>query len=565
MAGSQRADDSAWAAVLGGLIGGTFFIYLAGWRFVDPTSIGWIMKLDWATHYFGWTYFRLEPWQWPPGTVSGYNAPIGTAVGLTDSLPLMAYLLKPLSPWLPHDFQYLGGWEWLCFVLQGALGARLAGRFTRQLLPRLLVGMLLLLLPMLVWRVAHAALMSHWLLLWCLLLATRSLDARFRWAEWAALGLLAGMIQPYLAAMVAALLGAIALAPRAGPFVGRAVALTAAAVAMVFGWWLSGMFNLGGADGLSAGGLGVFSTNLLGPISPYGWSRLMPDWPSAGHGQLLEGTHYYGAGVLLLIVIAVGWTLAARRAGAARALPAVFPWTVPAMCVVLAAVALSPRVTFGSHVVVDLTGPWAAPLSLFRSTGRFLWPLTYVLLTWTCATLLRRATPRVASAVLVAVIGVQCYDLVDLFADRRATAHSEAFHQWANPFVSSRWPVIARHYRHLVLAPPPQCASSPIGSEAALWFGTSHGLTVNTGTLSRGSELARARYCRALSEALVAGRLEPESLYLLTDVQLAELPADAADLACGRLDGLVLCSRAASAPVWQRYAEPIAPDLSARR
>ncbi len=549
----------------GGLIGGAFFLYLVGLRFVDPTSIGWIMKLDWATHYFGWTYFRLEPWQWPPGTVHGYNAPIGTAVGLTDSLPLMAYLLKPFSAWLPDDFQYLGAWERLCFALQGALGARLAGRFTPHLLPRLLLAALFVLLPMLLWRVAHAALMSHWLLLWCLLLATRAGESRCRWPEWAALGLLAGMIEPYLAAMVAALLGAIALGPGAGPYVVRGVALSAAAVAMVTGWWLSGMFNLGGTDGLSAGGLGIFSTNLLGPISPYGWSRLMPDWPTAGDGQLLEGTHYYGAGVLLLIAIAVVWTLTARRAGRAAALPAVFPWTVPVMSLALAAVALSPRVTLGSYVVVDLTGPWAAPLSLFRSTGRFLWPLTYVLLVWTGAVLLRRATPRVASVVLLAAIGVQLYDLTDFLADRRATAHAESFHTWSNPFISTRWPVIARHYRHLVLAPPPQCGPSSIGSEAALWFGTRHDLTVNTGTLSRGSEIARARYCRGLLEDLGAGRLEPSSIYLMTEAQHSLLAADAADVSCGRIDGLILCSTTASAPSWLRYAEAIPPALSARR
>ena len=77
-------------------------------RFVNPTEVGWAMKFDWATHYFGWKFFRIEPWQWPPGTVSGYNAPIGTAIGLTDSLPLLAYLFKPLSPLAASGFPVPG-------------------------------------------------------------------------------------------------------------------------------------------------------------------------------------------------------------------------------------------------------------------------------------------------------------------------------------------------------------------------------------------------------------------------------------------------------------------------
>ncbi len=59
------------------------------------------MKGDWVPHYFGWHFFRVEPWHWPPGVVAGYYAPLGTSIGLTDSIPLAAYLLKPLGPWLP--------------------------------------------------------------------------------------------------------------------------------------------------------------------------------------------------------------------------------------------------------------------------------------------------------------------------------------------------------------------------------------------------------------------------------------------------------------------------------
>jgi hypothetical protein len=536
------------ATALGALIGASFFLWLASWRFVDPTEIGWVMKLDWATHYFGWTYFRNEPWHWPPAAVHGYNAPLGTAIGLTDSLPLMAYLLKPFSRWLPAEFQYLGAWEWFCFALQGALGARLAGRFTPHLLPRLLAAAIFVSMPMLLWRVAHAALCAHWLILWCLLIATRSPAAMFRWPEWAALGLLSGLIQPYLAAMVAGLLGATALTGNDNALRPRAVALSAAAVTMLAGWWLSGMFHLGGAEGLAAFGVGVFSTNLLGPISPYGWSRLMPDWPPGGPGQLLEGTHYYGAGVLLLIVVALAVRWRYGRPG-----PAVFPWPLRLALVLMAAVAVSPRVTLGDRVLFDATGPWAAPLALFRSTGRFLWPLSYAVLVWMIATLVRRTSPRTATALLALGLAVQAYDLADFHADRRRTGHDPAFYTWQNPFVSSRWARIAPQFQHLVLAPPPQCGASPLASEPALWFGATYGLTVNTGTLSRGSETARAAYCRQLQDDVPAGRLDPAALYLVHAEDAARITAAPGGSRCGRLDGLTVCTAAERYPVWQHY------------
>ena len=169
------------------------------------------MKLDWVHHYFGWHYFRIEPWHWPPGTIRGYHAPIGSSIGMTDSIPLAAYVLKPFGRWLPATFQYLSLWWLLCFVLQGALGARLTSRASSSPVIQALGGALFVLLPMLLIRVGHAALCSHWLLLWPLLIATRQGATRARPREWAALGVVAGLVHPYLAAMSLALVGAIAV------------------------------------------------------------------------------------------------------------------------------------------------------------------------------------------------------------------------------------------------------------------------------------------------------------------------------------------------------------------
>ena len=219
----SRPRQTWTAPAAGAVIGAAFLLGLAGLRPIDPTEIGWVMHFDWVPHYFGWHYFRTEPWHWPPGRVEGYYAPFGTAIGLTDSIPLAAYLFKPLSAWLPAHFQYLGLWWLLSFTLQGAFAARLLGRWIAGVPAQVLGATLFVLLPTLLARVAHAALCSHWLILWTLLIATRETGARLRWREWATIGLLAGMIQPYLAAMALALLGATALATTAAPVARRAV------------------------------------------------------------------------------------------------------------------------------------------------------------------------------------------------------------------------------------------------------------------------------------------------------------------------------------------------------
>ena len=69
--------------------------------------------------------------------------------------------------------QYLGLWLLLCYVLQGALAARLLGRWTSSVALQALGAALFVLVPTLLARVGHAALCAHWLILWAMLLASR--------------------------------------------------------------------------------------------------------------------------------------------------------------------------------------------------------------------------------------------------------------------------------------------------------------------------------------------------------------------------------------------------------
>lgn len=544
-------------AVGGAAIGAAFLLWLSGVRPIDPTEVGWVMQFDWVPHYFGWMYFRIEPWQWPPGKITGYYAPFGTSVGLTDSIPLVAYLLKPFGQWLPPHFQYLGAWWLLCFTLQGALAARLIGRWIGSVAVQWLGAALFVLLPMLLARVAHAALCSHWLILWTLLIVSRRNGPRFSAREWAVLGLMAGMIQPYLAAMVLALLGAATLGSGNEPARQRVVALASAVGTTLAGWGLSGLFTLSEGGALSAFGLGFFSMNLLALVSPGGWSQVLPDLPVAGVGQTVEGFHYLGLGMLALVVLALGLHWRGRRAMIGAADQRVWPRAVIVISMLMAAFAVSPRVTFGSAVVVDLSGPWSAPLALFRSSGRFMWPLTYLMVTWAIVTVGRRLSRPWALAVMGAAVAVQAFDLHLIHLDRRQATHGAAFYTWTQPFVSDRWPRIAVHYSHVVLAPPPQCGASALPLAPVVRFAAEHGLTVNTGILARHEERSRARYCEALGRDVDAGRLDPQSLYIVSDERAQSIRLAGRDgVTCGLVDAVAICTASSTYASW-RNAVPL--------
>ena len=159
----------------------------------------------------------------------------------------------------PTPLQYLGVWSLTCFAAQGAIGALITGLWTRSVVLRALGGALFVVVPTLLGRVGHPALASHWLLLWTLLLYLRDWRTPAGIVHFAALGLVTGLIHPYLAAMVCAIVAAIAarrlLAPAALStrlwIAGQPVlALT---IGLLAGWWCSRARSLSGAGAADFG------------------------------------------------------------------------------------------------------------------------------------------------------------------------------------------------------------------------------------------------------------------------------------------------------------------------
>ncbi|MCX6550426.1 MAG: DUF6311 domain-containing protein, partial [Acidobacteria bacterium] len=452
-------------------------------------------------------------------------------------------------------FQYLGLWLLLCFTLQGALAARLIGRWSASAPVQVLGAALFVLLPTLLTRVGHEALCSHWLVLWALLVASREPTRRVRPLEWAALGLVSGMIQPYLAAMVLPLLAAAALTGRGASMRSRVSAMGAATAATVAGWWVSGLFLLQGQGSLAAEGLGYYSMNLLAPVSPGGWSCVLPALPIAGNGQEYEGFQYFGLGNLLLIAVAALLVASRRPIAGSKEARRIWAPATAGVCLLMAAFAVSPRITLGSRVLADLTGPWSAPLSAFRSSVRFFWPLAYLTLAWAVATVARRLPRRLVIGVVAAAVVVQAADLHAVYQDRRRTARDPAFYERSQPLTSQRWSSIASHYANLALVPPPQCGRSPLPYEPAVRLAATHGLTVNAGTVARSDEGARRQYCADFDADIAAARLTADTLYVVS-AETADVlrRTSGPSVVCGAVDAVWLCTTSDAYIAWRNAA-----------
>ncbi len=115
---------------------------------------------DPAQHWLGWQFFRYSPLlQWPLGANPNWGMDIGSSIVFTDSIPLLAFIFKPLNALLPDTFQYCGLWILICFLLQSLFAWKLLSLFTQDKWLPLIGSVFFTLAPVFLFRLhAHITL-----------------------------------------------------------------------------------------------------------------------------------------------------------------------------------------------------------------------------------------------------------------------------------------------------------------------------------------------------------------------------------------------------------------------
>jgi hypothetical protein len=321
-----------------------------------------------------------------------------------------------------------------------------------------------------------------------------------------------------------------------------AIAITGAGMGFTFG-----LFGYFGGARLESSGFGHFSTDLLGFVTSGDKSRLIPSLPQ-GPGQG-EGFAFLGAGGLLAVVAAS--IVALRR----RELPGRRWRPVIAVCLVMWVFALSSVVTVASQPVLDLSGIYAPLLPLaqvFRSSGRFVWPLHYLTLVfgvWGSVQLFRRSR-HAGAAALVAVVGAQAADM------SVSTWWSEP--KEARVIRPDSYRSAIGRYKHLALVPMQvtSVCADPIEEDrvhAFMLLACRLDFTFNSGYYARVPVEEVRTACTALETDISRGQLDTQTVYIVGPTRLALFRR--ADAVCGRIDGEWVCVDRQSDPVFRRYLE----------
>lgn len=535
------------------LVGAVAFVLIAGIDILVPTHVDWLMRGgDSAQHWLGWQFFRQSPLlQWPLGANPDYGMALGSSIVFSDSIPLLALAFKPFSVVVPDTFQYFGLWLLACFLLQSYFAWKLLGLFTPNRWLRLLGCAFFLIAPAWLWRLrGHHALFGHWTLLAAIWLY---FSTRFSARRWTGLLVVTALIHAYLLAMVLAI--HLADLVQRGwtrqlsvSSAGRNVLVAGLSVAAVM--WAAGYFMLG-IDS-APGGFGIYRMDLLSLLDPDDiWSMLLPNRDQQP-GQY-EGFNFLGTGMLglgLIAGLATAWPHGPKHRAplldtppaAASAQPegsAAQIAPIVVVSLVLFLFAITNQVTIAGREVLSYPLPtWVQPLAdTFRSSGRFFWPVYYLLYLAIFQRLFTRLSTRSAIIICSVALLVQSVDSQaarEWYGKRLAAAPS-----WSSPLRSALWNDIATRYRKIIVVPPHNASPD---WKALARFAVDHGMAINTGYFARIDHAMEQQAGRRIVASIVHNRLDADSVYIFQDDALWDLawrrtrPWDVA----GTLDGFRL-------------------------
>jgi hypothetical protein len=503
-------------------------------RMLDPTDMTWLTGDDPFAHVMGWEQFRASPLlQYPIAKNEGYGLERSSTVVYSDSIPAAALLLRPLSPILPHPFQYLGWWVVISLVLQGYWGARLVQLRSDRLSHAVLGAGFFMVAPVLLNRIGlHTALTTQWLILCALWLYFSSCEVQSR--RWLGLLLLAISVHAYLFVMVAGIWAANLVKCRLARTLGwRHLWQVAVTLVIVAGWMhCLGYFMV--SKGAAAGG-GVTRFDLLNFIAGREWS-----WLAELHGNqelnAWDGYAYLGLGLLGLCAASVVVVIVrrARRGPATEAFrpaPPIVSW-IPLTVVVcgFALYAASNKVLLNGREI--LSYPWPAVMgpivATFRGAGRMIWPTYYVLVLAVLWLAIRSWRPRALTWIFTGCLAVQ---VVDFLGGARLMRAGVSGPELLKPLNDPIWTTIAARYHKLVSIPAfhGQPDRHTLG-----WFAARNGIGTNIGYFSRMNPPVQQRGAQRALDEMLGGAYDPDTAYYFPHLEIwniAKLTASARDLA----------------------------------
>ncbi|MBC7495514.1 MAG: hypothetical protein H7221_10950 [Flavobacterium sp.] len=344
---------------------------------------------DWGTHYLGWAFYRDDPWTFPLGGTSSYNYPLGTNIGFTDSIPLLALIFKPFRAILSDDFQYFGIWLFICHFLTAVYTFKIFNLYKINKWLTLFATILIAANPVLLFRCIHPALSAHFLILasmYYYLKPSSNQNSNLINFKQIILFFIAGTINPYISVMIFSF---NLIIPIKHYLIEKTINLKQCIFYPLFSlvlfglsWVLIGIIDFKeGTNVASSEPFSLYSFNLNSFFDSYGYySKLIPNLGKVDPRQY-EGFAYLGLGIILLLIISLIYSVILFTKKRITLL-AIKKWgLLLILCLILFMFALTNVISLNNQIIATFPLPKIIEKLgfIFRASGRFIWPLYYLI------------------------------------------------------------------------------------------------------------------------------------------------------------------------------------------
>ncbi len=354
-------------------------IYLLGFRYLDPTNTSWLFWGDLPLLQTGWNFFRIDEWRFPIFSNPNLGIYLNNNLIYSDAIPLFALLFKIFNFLLPDNFQYFSLWFLLSLYLQGLISYLILFKLTKSINYSLVGSIFFIFSTIMINRITEfPAHFGHWIIL--LYFYTELLDKNNKFKLQSIIILLSLLINFYFTLMLLM----VFFINHFYNFISRQKSLNSilkqcflVLILLIPAMYIFGYFEISPDDGL-AWGFGYYNLNLNSLFNPLGethseinWSNFISTKPIQ-KGQY-EGFSYLGVSGLIFLVLFLKHIFFGKK-------NIIFePKSLLLITIITFFLALSNNITFGDITIINypLNKYLYALASLFRSSGRFIWPAYY--------------------------------------------------------------------------------------------------------------------------------------------------------------------------------------------
>ncbi len=360
-------------------------------KVINPSEGRWLFKEDFTPAILGLKFFLSSPWSFPLGNNFLYGGSLSSSIIYSGSIPWLAFSQKILA--IKNTYQFYGLYLFLNMIMQGFSGLflysslkmidsrKLNSKNKFDVYDQIIISLLFVFAPIFVANISHNFnLQAHWLIIYSMayfIVAISNLErVGFAINMLLLLIALALLTDAYIAFMCISIWLALIfyiLKIKAITFTNALKKISLGALAIISIMYFSGYF--GYKTSLADCCFGRYGINLLGFIDPRieesntTWSKIIPD--IGGQSGWEAGFCFIGLPTILIIIVEFKNILIILK----KLRPLYF-FLIP-----LSLMAITNKISFAT-ISLDISIPKYILnlLDVFRGSGRFIWPLYYLII-----------------------------------------------------------------------------------------------------------------------------------------------------------------------------------------